>query len=301
MWFNPRMKKALRCVALVGKYQDPGIEDAVLEVAAFLSSRGLEVCVEEGTAASIPRLCPGCEVRNYASIAACCDLVVVLGGDGTMLHAARTLGDSGVPLVGVNRGRLGFLTDISRDEVVTHLTDMLDGRYKEEQRFMLDATVTRDGVAMAHHRAFNDVVLNKGDSGRLVEFNVSVDGEYVYTQRSDGMIVSTPTGSTAYSLSANGPILHPTVHCIALVPLAPHALTARPVTLPDTCRIDIELLGPYDAGIFFDGHERFDARPGDRLSITRAPGTIRLWHPESYSYFAMLREKLHWSAAPSKP
>ena len=301
MWFNPRMKNALRCVALVGKYQDPGIEDAVLEVAAFLSSRGLEVCVEEGTAASIPRLCPGCEVRNYAGIAACCDLVVVLGGDGTMLHAARTLGDSDVPLVGVNRGRLGFLTDISRDEVVTHLADILDGRYKEEQRFMLDATVTRGGTAMVHHLAFNDVVLNKSDSGRLVEFNVSVDGEYVYTQRSDGMIVSTPTGSTAYSLSANGPILHPTVHCIALVPLAPHALTARPVTLPDTCRIDIELLGPYDAGIFFDGHERFDARPGDRLSITRAPGTIRLWHPESYSYFAMLREKLHWSAAPSKP
>jgi NAD+ kinase len=166
---------------------------------------------------------------------------------------------------------------------------------------MLDAEVARGGAVMTRMSAFNDVVLNKGESGRLLEFNVSVDGEYVYTQRSDGMIVSTPTGSTAYSLSANGPILHPTVHCIALVPLAPHALTARPVTLPDTCRIDIELLGPYGGGIFFDGHERFDACPGDRLSIARAPGTIRLLHPESYSYFAMLREKLHWSAAPSTP
>ena len=295
------MKNAFRTVALVGKYQDPGVEDAVLEVATFLRSQGLSVWIEQSTAGSIPALCPGCEAHDYAAIGESCDLVVVLGGDGTMLHAARTLGESGVPLVGVNRGRLGFLTDISRDEAVKHLAEILEGRYKEEQRFMLDASVTRDGVVVAHTPAFNDVVLNKGDSGRLIEFNVSVDGEYVYTQRSDGMIVSTPTGSTAYSLSANGPILHPTVHCIALVPLAPHALTARPVTLPDSCRIDIELLGPHDAGIFFDGHERVDARPGDRLSITRAPGTIRLLHPEHYSYFAMLREKLHWSAAPSKP
>lgn len=295
------MKNAFRTVALVGKYQDPGVEDAVLEVADFLTARGLSVWIEEGTAGSIANLCPGCEAREYAAIARSCDLVVVLGGDGTMLHAARTLGDSGVPLVGVNRGRLGFLTDISRHEAVQHLGEILDGRYAEEQRFMLEAVVTRDGREMARMRAFNDVVLNKGQSGRLIEFNVSVDGEYVYTQRSDGMIVSTPTGSTAYSLSANGPILHPTVHCIALVPLAPHALTARPVTLPDTCRIDIELLAPHDAGIFFDGHERFDAQPGDRLSITRAPGNIRLLHPQGYSYFAMLREKLHWSAAPSMP
>ncbi|MDX5363507.1 MAG: NAD(+) kinase [Pseudazoarcus pumilus] len=295
------MKNAFRTVALVGKYQDPGVEDAIFELASFLTARGLSVWIEEGTAGSIVRLCPGCEAKDYAAIGRGCDLVVVLGGDGTMLHAARTLGHSAVPLVGVNRGRLGFLTDISRDEAVRHLGDILEGRYKEEQRFMLDAEVTRDGESMTRMSAFNDVVLNKGESGRLLEFNVSVDGEYVYTQRSDGMIVSTPTGSTAYSLSANGPILHPTVHCIALVPLAPHALTARPVTLPDTCRIDIELLGPYGGGIFFDGHERFDACPGDRLSIARAPGTIRLLHPESYSYFAMLREKLHWSAAPSMP
>lgn len=295
------MKTAFRTVALVGKYQDPGVEDAVLDVASFLTARGLTVWIEDGTVASMPGLCPGCVTRDYAAIGAGADLVVVLGGDGTMLHAARTLGEHDVPLVGVNRGRLGFLTDISRDEAVLHLGHILDGRYKEERRFMLEATVRRGGVEQVCLPAFNDVVLSKGESGRLIEFDVSVDGEYVYTQRSDGMIVSTPTGSTAYSLSANGPILHPTVHCIALVPLAPHALTARPVTLPDSCHIEIELLAPHEAGIFFDGHERFDARPGDRLSIRRAPGTIRLLHPESYSYFAMLREKLHWSAAPSMP
>jgi len=295
------MKSAFRTVALVGKYKDPGVEGAVLDVAAFLDSRGHTVWIEEGTAGSMPGMCPGCTTRDYAAIGRGADLVVVLGGDGTMLHAARRLREHDVPLVGINRGRLGFLTDISREEAVRHLGDILDGRYKEEQRFMLEATVSRDGVERVRLPAFNDVVLSKGESGRLIEFNVSVDGEYVYTQRSDGMIVSTPTGSTAYSLSANGPILHPTVHCIALVPLAPHALTARPVTLPDSCHIEIELLAPHEAGIFFDGHQRFDARPGDRLSIRRAPGTIRLLHPESYSYFAMLREKLHWSAAPSMP
>lgn len=295
------MKTAFRTVALVGKYQDPGVADAVLEVASFLSARGLSVWIEQDTAGSIPTLCAGCAARDDVAIGEGADLVVVLGGDGTMLHAARTFGQRGVPLVGVNRGRLGFLTDISRDEAVRHLADILDGRYKEEQRGMLEATVSRDGVDQVTMRAFNDVVLSKGESGRLIEFDVSVDGEYVYTQRSDGMIVSTPTGSTAYSLSANGPILHPTLHCMALVPLAPHALTARPVTLPDSCRIDIELLAPHDAGIFFDGHGRFDAHPGDRLSIRRAPGSIRLLHPENYSYFAMLREKLHWSTAPSMP
>ena len=146
--------------------------------------------------------------------------------------------------------------------------------------------------------ALNDVVVNKGDLGRMIEFDLSIDGEYVYTQRSDGMIVSTPTGSTAYAMSANGPILHPSVGGIALVPLCPHALTARPITLPDHCRIDIELLPPQDARVHFDGQARFDLRAGDVVRMTRSAQSLRLLHPESYSYFAMLREKLHWSATP---
>lgn len=292
------MKNDLRTVALVGKYQDPGVAGAVLEVAAFLRDRGLAVWIEADTAASVPDAEACAEIRSFEEIGAGCELAVVLGGDGTMLYAARRLAESGVPLVGINRGRLGFLTDIARDEATIRLGEILDGRYKEERRFMLEASVVREGERVAHMFAFNDVVLSKGDTGRLIEFDLSVDDEYVYTQRSDGMIVSTPTGSTAYSLSANGPILHPTVHCIALVPLAPHALSARPVTLPDTCRIEITLHEPHDAGIFFDGHDRFDARPGDRLCITRYPEMIRLLHPENYSYFAMLREKLHWSAPP---
>lgn len=292
------MANDFRTVALVGKYQDPGVADAVLEIAAFLRDRGLTVWIEADTANSIPGAEGGGEGKGYERIGTGCDLVIVLGGDGTMLHAARRLAASGVPLVGVNRGRLGFLTDISRDEAVLRLGEILDGRYKEEHRFMLDAEVLRNGERVGSMLAFNDVVLSKGDTGRLIEFDLRVDDEFVYTQRSDGMIVSTPTGSTAYALSANGPILHPTICGIALVPLAPHALSARPVTLPDTCRIEITLLEPHDAGIFFDGHARFDARAGDCLRITRSPHVIRLLHPENYSYFAMLREKLHWSAPP---
>ena len=212
--------------------------------------------------------------------------------------SARRLIEHGVPLVGVNLGRLGFLTDISRTDACERLGEMLDGRFSEETRFMLDAEVLRAGERVFHTLALNDVVVNKGDLGRMIEFDLSIDGEFVYTQRSDGMIVSTPTGSTAYVLSANGPILHPSVGGIALVPLCPHALTARPITIPDTCRIDIDLLPHQDARVHFDGQTRFDLRSGDRVRLTRSSRALRLLHPEGYSYFAMLREKLHWSASP---
>jgi NAD+ kinase len=190
------------------------------------------------------------------------------------------------------------LTDIAREEALAKLGAILDGRFISESRVMLDAEVLRAGQRVFHTIALNDVVVNKGDIGRMIEFDLSIDGEYVYTQRSDGMILATPTGSTAYALSANGPILHPSVGGIALVPLCPHALTARPVTLPDSCRIDIELLPPHDARVHFDGQMRFDARAGDCVRVTRSPNSVRLLHPEGYSYFAMLRGKLHWSATP---
>jgi NAD+ kinase len=215
-----------------------------------------------------------------------------------MQHTARRLVAYGVPLAGVNLGRLGFLTDIALNDAQRGLGEIIAGRYTEESRFMLDAEVLRGGTRVFHTLALNDVVVNKGDLGRMIEFDLSIDGEYVYTQRSDGMIVSTPTGSTAYAMSANGPILHPSVGGIALVPLCPHALTARPITLPDHCRIDIELLPPQDARVHFDGQARFDLRAGDVVRMTRSAQSLRLLHPESYSYFAMLREKLHWSATP---
>jgi NAD+ kinase len=246
------MSTHFRTLALIGKYQSPDVAESVLSIARFLRDRGLAVLIEQGTASSIGGA-QDFPVASYEHIGASADLAVVIGGDGTMLHTARRLIEHGVPLVGVNLGRLGFLTDIARSAATERLGEILDGAHTEEERFMLDVEVLRSGERVFHTLALNDVVVNKGDLGRMIEFELSIDGEFVYTQRSDGMIVSTPTGSTAYALSANGPILHPSVGGIALVPLCPHALTARPITLPDTCRIDILLLPPHDARVHFDG------------------------------------------------
>lgn len=291
------MNAKFRNLALVGKYQSPDVAESVMAIARFLRESGLMVWIEQGTASSIGGA-GDFPVASYEHIGGEADLAVVIGGDGTMLHTARRLVEYGVPLAGVNLGRLGFLTDIALNDAQRGLGEIIEGRYTEESRFMLDAEVLRGGTRVFHTLALNDVVVNKGDLGRMIEFDLSIDGEYVYTQRSDGMIVSTPTGSTAYAMSANGPILHPSVGGIALVPLCPHALTARPITLPDHCRIDIELLPPQDARVHFDGQARFDLRAGDVVRMTRSAQSLRLLHPESYSYFAMLREKLHWSATP---
>jgi len=291
------MSTPFRTLALIGKYQSPDVAESVLSIARFLRDRGLAVLIEQGTASSIGGA-HDFPVASYEHIGAGADLAVVIGGDGTMLHTARRLIEHGVPLVGVNLGRLGFLTDIARSSATERLAEILDGAFTAEDRFMLDVEVLRGGARVFHTLALNDVVVNKGELGRMIEFELSIDEEFVYTQRSDGMIVSTPTGSTAYALSANGPILHPSVGGIALVPLCPHALTARPITLPDSCRIDIVLLPPHDARVHFDGQTRFDLRAGDCVRMTRSSRSLRLLHPEGYSYFAMLRQKLHWSAAP---
>ena len=291
------MSTPFRTLALIGKYQSPDVAESVLSIARFLRDRGLSVLIEQGTASSIGGA-HDFPVASYEHIGASADLAVVIGGDGTMLHTARRLIEHGVPLVGVNLGRLGFLTDIARCSATERLAEILDGAFTAEDRFMLDVEVLRGGARVFHTLALNDVVVNKGELGRMIEFELSIDEEFVYTQRSDGMIVSTPTGSTAYALSANGPILHPSVGGIALVPLCPHALTARPITLPDSCRIDISLLPPHDARVHFDGQTRFDLRAGDCVRLTRSSRSLRLLHPKGYSYFAMLRQKLHWSAAP---
>lgn len=294
------MKAHFETIAIVGKYQSRDVADAVLLIAAFLRERGLTVWIEQGTASSIG-MAGGYAVATYDEIGANSDLALVLGGDGTLLNTARRLAEHDVPLIGVNQGRLGFLTDVGREEAVDRLTEMLAGQYSEERRSMLNVEVLRNGDRVFRTLALNDVVVNKGDIGRMIEFDVSIDSEFVYAQRSDGMIVTTPTGSTAYALSANGPILHPNVGGIALVPLCPHGLTARPITLPDNCTIDIALLPPHDARVHCDGQTHFDARSGDCVRISRSPNVVRLLHPPGYSYFAMLREKLHWSAVPRLP
>lgn len=290
------MNRAFRTIALIGKYQSREIAESLLSLAAFLKERGIAVLLEEATAAAVGS--NGYEVASYETIGERADLAVVLGGDGTMLNTARHLARFEVPLVGINQGRLGFMTDIALGAMVESITALLEGTFSREQRFLLEAEVLRAGQTAFQTLALNDVVVNKGEIGRMIELDVKVDGELIHVLRADGLIVCTPTGSTAYALSANGPILHPSIAGIAIVPLCPHALSNRPITVSDSCMIDIALLPPHDARVHFDGQTRFDARAGDVVRIRRSRHTITLLHPPGYSYFAMLREKLHWSSTP---
>jgi NAD+ kinase len=200
--------------------------------------------------------------------------------------------------VGVNQGRLGFMTDIARESMLESMAAILDGHFQREQRFLLAVEVIRGTQRVFSTLALNDVVANKGDIGRMIELEVKVDGELIHVLRADGLIISTPTGSTAYAMSANGPILHPSVAGIAIVPLCPHALSNRPITISDRSVVELGLLPPHDARVHCDGQEHFDAKAGDRVRVGRSTHNITLLHPPGYSYFAMLREKLQWSATP---
>ena len=283
--FNP--------IALIGRQNGTRTTELLQLLAEFLMERGCEVLVEQSTAEinSIERF----PVVDYAGIGARAQLAVVLGGDGSMLSAARHLAPHRVPLVGVNQGRLGFMTDIAQKRMLDAMGELIDGRYSVEDRTMLAAEVLRGGQSLLSTRALNDVVVSKGPLGRLIEFLVHIDGEFAYDLRSDGLIVATPTGSTAYSLSSNGPILHPSLTGLVLVPICPHTLSNRPITVSDSSSIVLTLKHGADSKLHFDGQPQFDLREGDRVAIRRAEHTIRFVHPPGYSYFAMLREKLHWS------
>jgi NAD+ kinase len=281
-----------RTAALIGKAPSTEVAEALAALAAFLRSQDVKVLIEEGCAGAAG------ESANYDTITAEADVAIVIGGDGTMLNAARRLAESGVPLVGINLGRLGFMTDIARDAMIKGIGDLLAGKFSAEHRHLLQGEVRRAGERIFESVAFNEIVASKGDVGRMIELEVKVDGEFLYVLRADGMIVATPTGSTAYALSANGPILHPAVAGLALVPLCPHALSYRPITISDRSIVELTLLAPHDGAAHFDGQSRFATHAGDTVRIARSPHAVTLLHPPGYSYFAMLREKLHWSATP---
>jgi NAD+ kinase len=286
-----------RTIALVGKYQSAEVAAALGRLSAFLQSRGVTVLVDEDTARVVGGV-GGARAVTFEQIAERADLAVVVGGDGTLLNVARRLAAHTVPLVGINQGRLGFLTDIGRDEMLDRVGEILDGKYLRERRVLLEAEVLRDGESVFSSVALNDVVVSRGEVGRMIEFELIVDGEYIYSQRSDGIIVATPTGSTAYALSANGPILHPRLAGMVLVPLSPHGLTYRPIALSHDSAVDILVVPPHDARIHFDGQTLFDAHGGDCVRVKKSFQSVTLLHPSGYSYFAVLREKLHWSATP---
>jgi NAD+ kinase len=217
-----------------------------------------------------------------------------------MLTAARDLVRHRVPLVGINQGRLGFMTDIGHDDMRAGVGAILDGNYAIEERTLLDAEIMRAGSSVLRTIALNEAVIGKGSQGRLIEFELSVDGEFVYALRADGIIVATPTGSTAYALSAQGPILHPAVPALTLVPLNPHTLSARPVSVSDRSVIEIAMVHSLDARAHFDGLALADMAEGDRLILKRSADVARFVHPPGYRYFATLREKLRWSEAIEK-
>lgn len=285
-------------IGLAGKVRTPEARAALEAIAVWLVQIGCSVVIESSSLAHEDETAPRWPTAPFSRLAQMVDLAVILGGDGTMLNAARQLVEHDVPLVGVNLGRVGFLTDIARADAIPQLERILNGEYREERRSLLSGRIVRHGGVIAASHALNDIVMNKGDLGRMIEFELRIDGQMVYTQRSDGMIIATPTGSTAYALSANGPILHPQVAGIALVPLCPHALTARPITIPDQVEITLSLLPGHVADVHFDGQGRVEMLPCDVLQVRRAAHEARFLHPLDYDYFAMLREKLHWSASP---
>ena len=285
-----------KTIALIGKYQSRAISESLRLLARELQQRGLSVIVEKTTAenSASPEF-HAWERCDFATIGERADLAIVLGGDGTMLNAARQLAHYCVPLVGVNQGRLGFMTDIAQRDMLASLDDLLAGKFTPEVRMLLEAEVIRGGEIVATSMALNEVVVDKGPIGRLIEFELFIDNEFVFTLRSDGLIVSTPTGSTAYALSANGPIQHPQVSGLALVPLCPHSLTNRPILVSDRAEIDIHIVQAIDSRAHFDGQVTRDLRVEDVVRIRRSKFSICLLHPPGYSYFAMLREKLHWN------
>jgi NAD+ kinase len=287
------MKSQFRHVALIGKYHAQGSRSALEEIAHFLHAQGCEVALERDTASNTGLT--QYPVLDVAAVGAHCDLALVVGGDGTMLGIGRQLAQFGVPLVGINQGRLGFITDIAFEDFQTALGPMLRGEYEEDRRWMIQAEVVRDGRCVFSATAMNDVVVNRGASAGMVELRVEVDGRFVANQRADGLIIATPTGSTAYALSAGGPLLHPSISGWVMVPIAPHTLSNRPIVLPDTGEITVEIVAGRDASANFDMQSLASLLHGDRITVRRSEYQMRFLHPKGWSYFDTLRKKLHWN------
>lgn len=292
---TPSAKRPLRFkhVVIVGKYQAPGARDAVEAIAHFLHEQGCEVSLEQQTAQNTGL--SDYATLDMAGIGRHAELALVVGGDGTLLGIGRQMARHGVPLVGVNQGRLGFITDIPFDGYREALCPILRGDFEEEARALIAASVWRDGQCVFEATALNDVVVNRGAVASMIELRVEVDGHFVANQRADGMIIASPTGSTAYALSAGGPLLHPGLGGWVMVPIAPHTLSNRPVVLPAHCEIAIEIVTGRDASANFDMQTLTSLLPGDRIVVRRSEHALRLLHPVGWNYFDTLRRKLHWN------
>ena len=286
------MSRRFRHAALVGKHQAEGIRPVLEDIATFLAQQGLKVSLERQTALSTKVDVNG--ALSPAEIGAQCDLAIVVGGDGTMLGIARELARYDVPLVGINQGRLGFITDVPVDHVREALEPLIAGDFEEEHRAMLEGEVWRDGRRIFEGLSMNDVVVSRGAMAGMVELRVDIGDEFVANLRADGLIIASPTGSTAYALSAGGPILHPGIAGFVLVPIASHTLSNRPIVLPDAGVIRIEIVAGKDASANFDMQGVTSLLHGDQVRVRRSEHRVRFLHPRGWSYYATLRRKLRW-------
>jgi NAD+ kinase len=286
------MATRFRHAAIVGKHQAQGMRELLDDLAQFLARSGLDVSLENATAENTGLTDYG--ALSPAEMGAQCDLAVVVGGDGTMLGIARELARYNLPLVGINQGRLGFITDVPVGQFREALAPMLAGDYEEENRTMLEGGVWRDSARIFEGLSMNDVVVSRGATASMVELKIDIGDEFVANLRADGLIVASPTGSTAYALSAGGPILHPGIAGWVLVPIASHTLSNRPIVLPDAGEIRIEVVAGRDASANFDMQSLASLLHGDQVRVRRSEHKVRFLHPRGWSYYATLRRKLRW-------
>ena len=288
------MTDSFSCIGLIGKFGDPTVGETLHALSNHLLSHNLTVLLDEATADVLPD--HGLETASREQLGERCDLAIVVGGDGTLLNAARTLSNYGTALLGVNLGRLGFLTDISPAEMQSRLDEILAGKYVEDERFLLHCSILREGEHISESDAFNDVVIHKWDVARMIEMETYLDGQFVNTTRSDGLIVSTPTGSTAYALSGGGPILQPSLNAIVLVPICPHTMSHRPIVVDGNSEIEIVVSdrSQSHAQVTCDGQINLGLVSGDHIRIRKKEQPVRLIHPVGHDHFHILRAKLHW-------
>lgn len=284
-------------IGLVGRYRGNFNLETLQDIIRFLHKKKINVILEQETALALNETKIPAVSREQLSLH--CDLIIVVGGDGSLLGAARYAINQNVPVLGVNRGSLGFLTDIRPDEVETRITEVLKGHYTEEKRFLLTATIHHDNKVVAHNDALNDVVLMPGDIPHMIAFDVYINEQFMCNHKADGMIVATPTGSTAYALSGGGPILHPQLDALALVPVFPHKLSSRPIVVNGESVIKIMINAQNESApkVSCDSQERVAIPPGGYIRIVKKSQKLRLIHPVGYNYFETLRSKLGWETA----
>ncbi|KOO07131.1 NAD(+) kinase [Vibrio hepatarius] len=291
------MKKPFEVIAIIGKPRDQQAIQTHRELYTWLKSEGYQVFIDDRLIEILDDV-PQEDFASLIQLGKVADLAIVVGGDGNMLGAARVLSRFNVSVIGVNRGNLGFLTDLNPEDFKSALEAVLKGEFIEEQRFLLEAEVHRHGQVKSHNAALNEAVLHPGQVAHMIEFEVYIDDSFAFSLRADGIIVSTPTGSTAYSLSGGGPILSPSLNAISLVPMFPHTLSSRPLVVDSKRRIKL-IVSPDNRGtqeVSCDGQVSLPVSPGDEIHIYQSPNVLKLIHPKDYSYYHVLRNKLGWSS-----